>query len=85
MPAVKPVAVDDVPPEGLQLYVYVGVPPLATTLALPSLPPKQLTLAELAAEVNKAGSVITAVAVVEQPRRRGAALAGAHPRGRQRA
>jgi len=38
VPAVKFAAVVFVPPEGLQLYVYGPVPPLAVTEALPGFP-----------------------------------------------
>lgn len=43
VPAVRPVAVAAVPPEGVQLYVYGDVPPEAATVAVPVAPPKQLT------------------------------------------
>jgi hypothetical protein len=40
-----PKAVDELPePEGVQLYVYVPVPPPALSDAVPSVYPKQLTL-----------------------------------------
>jgi hypothetical protein len=39
VPAVNPLAVPMLPPEGLQLYVYGVVPPLVNDDALPPLPP----------------------------------------------
>ena len=41
MPAVKPLAVAAVPPDGDHKYVNVPVPPLAVTVADPLLPPLQ--------------------------------------------
>ena len=44
VPAQRPVAVAAVPPEGAQAYVYIPVPPEATTVALPVHAPKHVTL-----------------------------------------
>ena len=44
VPAHNPLAVAPVPPEGAHAYVYVPVPPEATTVALPLHAPKQVTL-----------------------------------------
>jgi hypothetical protein len=41
VPAVRPVALEPVPPEGAHKYVYVPVPPVAVTEALPVDPPLQ--------------------------------------------
>jgi hypothetical protein len=44
VPAQSPVAVAPVPPEGAHAYVYIPVPPLATTAALPLHTPLHVTL-----------------------------------------
>ena len=48
-------------------YVFGDVPPVAVTVADPSLPPKQLTWVVEVVAVSKAGCVIVTVAVEEHP------------------
>src|SRR5690606_473285 len=59
--------VSPVPPAGDQLYVYVGVPPEALSVAAPSLPPLQLASVIVdALTVRGAGSFTVAVVDVVQ-------------------
>src|SRR5688572_30292071 len=67
VPAVRPVALALVPPEGAQLYEYAGVPPPAVAVALPVFPPKQRTGVMVAETVSNVGCVIVTVAVLVHP------------------
>jgi hypothetical protein len=67
VPAQSPVAVAPVPPEGAQEYVYVPVPPDATTVALPLHAALQVTFTCDCVAVITGGCVIVAVAVDVQP------------------
>ena len=68
VPAVRAVVVLFVPPLGLQLYVYAGVPPPAVTVALPLLPPLHVTGEEaVITAVNTGGCVIVVDAVILHP------------------
>ena len=49
------------------MYVYTPVPPLAVTVAVPLLAPKQFILVEEIVEVKTGGSVIDVVAVAVHP------------------
>jgi hypothetical protein len=60
-------AVDPVPPEGAHEYVYGDVPPPATTVAEPVLPPLQRTGVEVAEAVTTVGCVTVVEAVLVQP------------------
>jgi hypothetical protein len=50
-----------------QAYVYTPVPPVAFTVTLPLLPPKQLTAVALGVSANAAGCVIVNVRTTEHP------------------
>ena len=67
VPAINPVALAPVPPEGAHAYVYVPVPPVAVTVALPVAAPLHRIF--VCAGVNEiaGGCVIVAVAVATQP------------------
>src|ERR1700733_8277216 len=68
VPAVRPVAVALVPPLGVHAYVYGVVPPAPVAVALPLLPPLQLTFTILPVEaVSNTGCVTVALPVTEQP------------------
>jgi hypothetical protein len=67
VPAVNPLAVAPVPPDGAQEYVYPGVAPDATTDAVPVFPPLQRTGVVLLVAVSAVGCVTVADAVVVQP------------------
>lgn len=66
VPAQRPVAVAPVPPEGVHEYVYVPVPPEATTVAEPLHPPLQLTFTCDCVAVMAGGCVIVNTAEVVQ-------------------
>lgn len=68
VPATNPVTVAVVALTGDQLYVYGAVPPDVVIVAVPFVPPEQLTVVALVAAVNAVGCVIVAAAVPEQPR-----------------
>ena len=55
VPACKPVAVDPLPPDGDQLYVYGAVPPVTVAFAVPLFPLKQLTFVYVAVTANVEG------------------------------
>ena len=61
------VAVWFIPPVGAHEYVYAPSPPVAVAVALPSLPPKQLTGVNVAVAVSTGGSLTVVVAVAVQP------------------
>lgn len=65
-PAARLFAVDAVPPDGAQLYVYGPVPPLSVTEAVPVLVLHPVGV-EVALALSAAGSVMVTVCVVVQP------------------
>jgi hypothetical protein len=67
VPAVRPVAVAFVPPEGDHWYVYPPVPPLTITMASPFEPPLHETLVCIPEAVSAEGSVIETDTVTEHP------------------
>jgi hypothetical protein len=66
-PAVRPVADAPVPPEGAHEYVYVPVPPVAVTDALPVAPPLHKTFVCVGVSVIAGGCVIVNDCVAVQP------------------
>jgi hypothetical protein len=66
-PAISPVAVEPVPPEGDHAYVYAPVPPDAITDAEPVFPPLHNTFVCVPAVVIAVGCVMVKVFVVVQP------------------
>ena len=68
VPAVNPLAVAPIPPEGLQAYVYGATPPVATAEAEPLGKPKPEGLVcAVVAESADAGSVNAVVCTAVQP------------------
>jgi hypothetical protein len=67
VPAQRPVAVAEVPPDGAQLYVYAGVPPITVEVMLPLHTPKQETFVTEPEMMIGVGSVMMNVCVVVQP------------------
>jgi hypothetical protein len=67
VPAHNPVAVAPVPPDGAHEYVYVPLPPEATTVALPLQAPLQVTFTCDCVAVIAGGCVIVNEEVIEQP------------------
>jgi hypothetical protein len=59
VPAASPVAVAAVPPVGVQTYVYVPVPPVPLTVAVPFDPLSQETFVCAAAVATKAVGCVT--------------------------
>ena len=66
-PALSPLAVAAVPPDGDHEYVYPAVPLLATTLALPEFPPLHKTAVAVAEDVSNVGWVTAVTAVDVHP------------------
>ena len=66
-PAVSPVAVAVVCPEGFHWYVYGETPPPAITVALPVPPLHKILLPAFIVAVNLAGCVIVTAEVEEHP------------------
>jgi hypothetical protein len=64
-PDVKPLIVAVLPPL-LHKYWYGAVPPVTTTVAPPSVPPKQFTGVELAIKLSAVGVVIVTLPVAVQ-------------------
>ena len=56
-----------VPPEGVQLYVYAGVPPVAVEEAVPVFPPPHFTGVFDTFTSSTGGCVIVVEALCEQP------------------
>jgi hypothetical protein len=63
--AAKPVALDAVPPDGDQEYVYGAVPPEAVTEAEPSLAPLALVATEEVVALNAAAGWLKVRVLVE--------------------
>ena len=61
VPATKPAMLEAVVFDGNQVYVYTPLPPKAVTLAVPLLPPKQLTLLVVVVANTNVGSPIAAL------------------------
>jgi hypothetical protein len=66
-PEARPVAVEPVPPDGAQEYVYGPVPPDGATLALPVDAPLHNTFVCVVVAVNAVGCVMVKVRVAVQP------------------
>ena len=67
VPADKPVALELVPPEGVQLYVYVGVPPVVVDEAVPVFPPLHFSGVPETDTTIRGGCVRVAEAVATHP------------------
>src|SRR5688572_24238563 len=67
VPARNPVAEAPVPPDGAHAYVYVPVPPVAVTLALPVVAPKHRMFVCVGVNVMAGGAVMLNVRVIVQP------------------
>ena len=67
MPALNPVAIELVPPDGDHEYVYGDVPPLTEIEAVPLLPPLQLTLPGTNEALIADGCVTTVLPATVQP------------------
>jgi hypothetical protein len=67
VPAARPVAEEPVPPLGAHEYVYGAVPPEATTVAEPVVPPLQSTFTCEPVVASAGGCVMLNVLVVVQP------------------